>query len=84
LIGLDGDACEIYEITVETIGFFDTTVKDFNNPRIAPHPGQPTFLASSETLAQMLSPKRGGEVGSAHIGSPFDAQRGRSSGRAVD
>ena len=69
LIGLDGDACEIYEITVETIGFFDTTVKDFNNPRIAPHPGQPTFLASSETLAQMLSPKRGGEVGSAHIGS---------------
>jgi len=69
LIGLDGDACEIYEITVETIGFFDTTVKDFNNPRIAPHPGQPTYLASSETLSQMLSPKRGGETGSAHIGS---------------
>lgn len=76
LIGLDGDACEIYEITVETIGFFDTTVKDFNNPRIAPHPGQPTYLASSETLSGMLSPKRGGEVGSAHIGSLLTRNQG--------
>ena len=69
LIGLDGDACEIYEITVETIGFFDTTVRDFNNPRIAPNPGQAVFLASSETLTQMLSPKRSQELGSAQIGS---------------
>ena len=69
LIGLDGEACEIYEITVETIGFFDTTVRDFNNPRIAPNPGQAVFLASSETLTQMLSPKRSAELGSAHIGS---------------
>lgn len=69
LIGLDGDGCEIYEVQVETIGFFDTTVKDFNNPRIPPNPGQAVFLASSETLAQMLSAKKSLETGSAHIGS---------------
>ncbi len=76
LIGLQDDACEIYEITVETIGFFDTTVKDFNNPRIAPNPGQPIYLASSETLAQMLSPKKSMEHGSAHIGSLLTREAG--------
>ncbi len=69
LIGLDGDGCEIYEIQVETIGFFDTSVKDFNNPRIPPNPGQAVFLASSETLSAMLSAKKSAETGSAHIGS---------------
>src|SRR5215216_2832396 len=69
LIGLDGDACEIYEIQVETIGYFDTTVKDFNNPRIPPNPGDACYLASSVTLAGMLSPKKSEELGSAHIGS---------------
>ena len=69
LIGLDGDGCEIYEIEVETIGFFDPTVKDFNNPRIPPNPGQAVYLASSETLSSMLSAKKASETGSAHIGS---------------
>jgi len=32
-IGLNDDACEIYEIQVETIGFFDKSVNDFNNAR---------------------------------------------------
>src|SRR5919198_1473794 len=34
LIGFDGDACELYEITVETIGYFNDKLKDFINPRI--------------------------------------------------
>ncbi|MCD9188629.1 MAG: ATP-binding protein [Pyrinomonadaceae bacterium] len=76
LIGLDGDGCEIYEITVETIGFFDRTVKDFNNPRIPPNPGQPIYLASSETLAEMLSPRKSAELGSAHIGSLLTREKG--------
>ena len=76
LIGLDGDGCEIYEITVETIGFFDRTVKDFNNPRIPPNPGQPIYLASSETLAEMLSPRKSEELGSAHIGSLLTREKG--------
>ncbi|MCY7346637.1 MAG: ATP-binding protein, partial [Pyrinomonadaceae bacterium] len=76
LIGLDGDACEIYEIQVETIGFFDVTVNDFNNPRIPPNPGDAVFLASSETLSQMLSSKKMADVGSAHIGSLLTRKKG--------
>ncbi|HEY0051015.1 MAG TPA: ATP-binding protein [Pyrinomonadaceae bacterium] len=69
LIGLNGDACEIYEIQVETIGYFDGNLKDFVNPRIPPNPGDAVFMTSSETLSEMLSPKRSTELGSAHIGS---------------
>jgi DNA helicase HerA-like ATPase len=76
LIGLNGDACEIYEIQVETIGFFDKTVNDFNNPRIPPNPGDAIYLASSETLSQMLSPKKHEDIGSAHIGSLLTRKKG--------
>jgi DNA helicase HerA-like ATPase len=69
LIGLNGDACEIYEIQVETIGYFDRKLKDFVNPRIPPNPGDAVFMTSSETLAEMLSPKKSMELGSALIGS---------------
>ncbi|HYJ45604.1 MAG TPA: ATP-binding protein [Pyrinomonadaceae bacterium] len=69
LIGLSPDCGELYEITVETIGYFSGALGDFVNPRIPPNPGDPVFLASSETLAGMLSPRRTGEVGSAHVGS---------------
>ncbi|CAN5474236.1 DUF87 domain-containing protein [soil metagenome] len=76
LIGLDGDGCEIYEITVETIGYFSPTLKDFVNPRIPPNPGDAIFLAASETLAQMLSPKQHEQIGSAHIGSLLTREAG--------
>ncbi|MGH9901930.1 MAG: ATP-binding protein, partial [Pyrinomonadaceae bacterium] len=69
LIGLDGEGCELYEITVETIGYFSPRLGDFVNPRIPPRPGDAVRLASSETLAEVLSPRRMGETGSAHIGS---------------
>ncbi len=69
LIGLDGEGCELYEITVETIGYFSRALGDFVNPRIPPHTGDPVFLASSETLAGVLSSRRAGETGAAHIGS---------------
>jgi DNA helicase HerA-like ATPase len=69
LIGLDEEGCEIYEITVETIGYFNERLGDFVNPRIPPNPGDPVFLASSEMLAAVLSPRKRGERGSAHIGS---------------
>jgi uncharacterized protein len=69
LIGLDGDGCELYEITVETIGYFSARLGDFVNPRIPPDAGSPVFLASSDTLSSVLSPRQAGEQGSAHIGS---------------
>ncbi|HEX7316850.1 MAG TPA: ATP-binding protein [Pyrinomonadaceae bacterium] len=76
LIGLDGEGCELYEITVETIGYFHASLGDFVNPRIPPRPGDPVFLASSETLAQCLSPKRAGQVGAAHVGSLLTREAG--------
>jgi DNA helicase HerA-like ATPase len=76
LIGLDGDALEIYEITVSTIGYFSRKLNDFVNPRIPPQPGDPIFLASSETLSEMLSPRRAGDHGSAHVGSLLTRDQG--------
>jgi uncharacterized protein len=69
LIGLAGEGCELYEITVETIGYFSLALGDFVNPRIPPNPGDSVFLAASENLANVLSSRHVGEVGSAHVGS---------------
>jgi DNA helicase HerA-like ATPase len=76
LIGLDGEGCELYEITVETIGYFHAKLGDFVNPRIPPRPGDPVFLASSETLSDCLSPRHAGETGSAHVGSLLTREAG--------
>ena len=76
LIGLDSEGCEIYEIEVETIGYFSDTLKDFVNPRIPPNPGQAIHLATSEDLSKMLSPKQTAEAGSAHIGSLLTRDQG--------
>lgn len=76
LIGLNGEASEIYEIEIETIGYFSNTLKDFVNPRIPPNPGDACFLASSQTLSEMLSPKQKAEAGSAHIGSLLTRETG--------
>ena len=51
-------------------------LSDFVNPRIPPNPGQPIYLASSETLSEMLSPKQMAESGSAHIGSLLTREQG--------
>ncbi|MBA2732252.1 MAG: ATP-binding protein, partial [Acidobacteria bacterium] len=69
LIGLSSDCGELYEISVETVGYFSSALGDFVNPRIPPNPGDPVFLASSETLASVLSPRRVEDQGSAHLGS---------------
>jgi DNA helicase HerA-like ATPase len=76
LIGLEGEGCELYEITVETIGYFSRALGDFVNPRIPPRPGDSVFLASSETLADCLSPRHAGETGSAHVGSLLTREAG--------
>ena len=76
LIGLDGEGCELYEITVETIGYFSRRLGDFVNPRIPPTPGDPVFLASSQTLSDVLSPRHAGDTGSAHVGSLLTREAG--------
>jgi DNA helicase HerA-like ATPase len=69
LIGLDSNGGDLYEITVQTIGYFSRTLGDFVNPRIPPAPGDRIYLASSSVLASVLSSKQSGEMGSARIGS---------------
>ena len=76
LIGLEAEGCELYEITVETIGYFHRAMGDFVNPRIPPDAGDSVFLASSETLAGVLSPRRAGERGGAHVGSLLTREAG--------
>ena len=76
LIGLTSEGGELYEITVETVGYFSTKLSDFVNPRIPPNPGDPVFLASSATLSAMLSPKQQTQAGSAHIGSLLTREAG--------
>src|SRR5947209_18952661 len=51
LIVLSAECGELYEITVEAIGYFSRVLGDFVNPRIPPVPGDAVSLASSETLA---------------------------------
>ncbi|MDI1243183.1 MAG: ATP-binding protein [bacterium] len=75
MIGIEGDT-EIYEITASAIGYFSHKLGDFVNPRIPPQPGDGVYLASSETLGEMLSPRRIGETGSAHIGSLLTREPG--------
>ncbi len=76
MLGLVDEKAEIYEVTVETIGFFSRSVNDFVNPRIPPQPGDKIFLASSTTLASMLNPRPAEGVGSAHIGSLLTREPG--------
>jgi uncharacterized protein len=68
LVGLDAD-CELYEVAVATVGYFDEAIGNFINPRIPPRPGQSVYLASNQTLARVLSPKCVGDQGAACIGS---------------
>lgn len=69
MLGIASQTAEIYEITVEVIGYFSTEMGSFVNPRVLPQPGDRVFLASNETLSSVLSSSSIGETGSAHLGS---------------
>ena len=53
---------------VSIMGHFSETM-GFVNPRIAPRPGLPVYLAEPQTLAPLLSSKNPGETGAVHVGS---------------
>jgi DNA helicase HerA-like ATPase len=76
MIGLEPEGAELFEITVSTVGFFDEELNDFVNPRIPPMPGQAVYLVPSEMLARVLSPRKKGERGSAHMGSLLTREAG--------
>lgn len=68
LVGFAYPNPEIYEVTVDVIGYFDRNL-GFMNPRKTPDPGAKVYLASDELLQQILNKKQPGDIGSVHIGS---------------
>ena len=68
LIGFTYENPEIYQISVEVVGFFDPAL-GFINPRQPPTPGAKVFLADDGMLRQILNKKQLGAVGAAHIGA---------------
>lgn len=68
LVGFNYPNPEIYEITVDVIGYFHPAL-GFMNPRIAPDPGTKVCLADDQTLRYVINKRQPGEVGSAQVGS---------------
>ncbi|MDP6348237.1 MAG: ATP-binding protein [Chloroflexota bacterium] len=67
-LGFESGAAELYEVTVNTMGHYSEGL-GFVNPRIAPKPGLPVYLADPEMLGRVLSPLAPGAVGAVHVGS---------------
>ena len=53
---------------MSVMGHFSATM-GFVNPRIAPPPGLPIYLAEPHLLAEVISRKRPGDIGAVHLGS---------------
>lgn len=68
LVGFAHPNPEIYEVTVDVIGYFHPAL-GFMNPRMAPDPGAKVCLADDDTLRQIINKQQPQSVGSAHIGS---------------
>ena len=68
LVGFSHPNPELYEVTVDVIGYFHPAL-GFINPRITPTPGSKVCITDDETLKQVVNKKQPGDVGSAQIGS---------------
>lgn len=66
---------ELYEVEVKIMGYFDKDLKSFINPRISPVPGKPVYIVESDYLKEILSARKAGEPGSAHIGYLLTRQK---------
>jgi DNA helicase HerA-like ATPase len=69
LIGYDSPDSELFEITVQVLGYFDEEMKEFINPRVLPSGGAPVYIAEDSYLTKVLSRKPVDAVGSAGVGS---------------
>ncbi len=69
MLGYASAQPELFEVSVAILGYYDPNLHDFVNPRLPPRPGQPIHIASDEMLCAVLSRRKVGQVGSAHIGS---------------
>lgn len=67
LVGYTYKNPELYEVTVDVIGYFHAAL-GFMNLRQAPNPGTKVYLADDAQLRYVLNKKQRDDVGSAHIG----------------
>ena len=67
-VGYVDDEDELFEVTVAVMGHFDPHLNAFVNPRVLPRSGSPVFLAPSDMLGEVLSKRKQGDRGSAHVG----------------
>lgn len=67
-LGYVDDEDELFEVTAVVMGHFDPGLGAFVNPRILPRSGRSIYLAPSEMLMEVLSRRKPGERGSAHVG----------------
>ncbi len=67
-VGYLDEEDELFEMTVSVMGHFDPGLNSFINPRVLPRSGSPVYLAPNEMLASVLSRRRLGDRGSAHVG----------------
>lgn len=68
LVGFTYTNPELYEITVDVIGYFDPAL-GFMNPRQTPDPGAKVYLADPEMLRSILNKKQREDVGAAFMGT---------------
>lgn len=69
LLGLQDKNAELYEITVDTSGYFDKKLDCFINPRITPNPGEKVLLVPDTKLTDIINSKSAKDTGSACIGN---------------
>lgn len=69
LLGYESAATELFELTVTVLGYYDTQMMEFINPRVPPAGGASICIAEDDYLANTLSRKQKGTLGSAHLGS---------------
>lgn len=69
LLGYDSEENELFEITVAVLGYHSQAMGDFINPRVPPVGGSPIYIADDDLLTEVLSKRKLGERGSAHLGS---------------
>ncbi len=69
LLGYDSPDYELFELTVQVLGYFDEELREFINPRVLPVGGAPVYIAEDGYLAGVLSRKAPQSVGSAALGS---------------
>jgi DNA helicase HerA-like ATPase len=67
-VGYLDEEDELFEVTVAVMGHFDPGLGAFVNPRVLPRSGRSIYLAPSEMLSEVLSRRKVGERGSAHVG----------------